>query len=86
MIVSDCPSTAPEKASGWRGLRDVGVRGVIINRALQMALCSTEAHGDGMHSCSVAASGPTPYLILLDIKPKHKKVIFLYYYFTFNTV
>lgn len=69
--------TAPEKAPGWCSLGDVGVRGVMIHQSLQMALRSTEAHGDIVRPCPVAASGPTSDVILQDFMPEHKTLIFI---------
>lgn len=55
----------------------------MVHQPLQMALSSTEAHGDIVHPCSVAASGPTSYVILQDFMPEHKKKFFYFFIFIF---
>lgn len=50
----------------------------MIHQALQMALRSTKADHNDVLSCSVAASGQTLDLILLDVEPEDEKKKFFH--------
>jgi len=56
----------PEEAFGRRSPGDVGVGGVVVAHALQVALGSTEAHRDTVLSRAVTAPTHTADLLLLD--------------------
>lgn len=45
----------------------------MIHRTLKVSLCSTEPHSDAVFSCSVAASGQTADVILLDVQPEQRQ-------------
>lgn len=68
---------APEKAFGRSSLGDVWVGGVMIHRALQVALCTTKPHSDAVFSRPVAASGHTADVILLDVAPEKRNVFYI---------
>ena len=49
----------------------------MIHRTLKVSLCSTESHSDAVFSCSVAASGQTADVILLDVQPEQRQTFYI---------
>ena len=49
----------------------------MIHQTLKVSLCSTKPHSDAVFPCSVAASGQTADMILLDVQPEQRQTFYM---------